>query len=557
MFATGCRTAHLALPPMVISETNWPSITNFPELAEYPIVDIHSHTFNARYLPIENIARARRYDTLPLGLGYLFPDKWVVHLARAIVKRTNLSAANNTPALAATPSNPTDPDRKDSDPNDVRQAAAVEKEIIAAKVSREKAIAPDIRPTADADEESSAVPIQGIPRKPTDKKLNKAASRLFKAEQVGKASGKPKTIDTPESSLWRFIYILTSGENRIRRLLVEQEFPEVDLFVHHMMDLGPVYGQSPKGNQFMDFATNQLPRSEFFDGKSDGKFLRFVAFSPYRATNSFEEAWQPIERALTNGAWGVKIYPPSGYRPIGNDIPRKPWCSSILREQWDSRYARMTDDKLDAIMLQFFERCLEKDIPIFAHCSYGEFQAAKGYGPRDANPKYWLRLFKKHPHLEKLRLCLGHAGGSDYWLGFGDFMGWGADILTLCTNYPNVYCEFGAMDGILGKEKEQLNSVYFANRMLDCFRKTDGHFARKVMYGSDWFMPMAADPRTNYLNAYREAFLSPELRDHYKDFFCRNALNYLQLSEQRVDNDNSLSPTAKARLRELLGKAQR
>jgi hypothetical protein len=67
---------------------------------------------------------------------------------------------------------------------------------------------------------------------------------------------------------------------------------------------------------------------------------------------------------------------------------------------------------------------------------------------------------------------------------------------------------------------------------------------------------MAADPRTNYLNAYREAFLTPELRDHYKDFFCRNALNYLQLSGQRVDNDNSLSPTAKARLRELLGKAR-
>jgi hypothetical protein len=112
----------------------------------------------------------------------------------------------------------------------------------------------------------------------------------------------------------------------------------------------------------------------------------------------------------------------------------------------------MTGKRLDGIMLQFFARCVERDIPVFAHCSYGEFQAAKGYGERNGNPKYWLRLFKQHPELQKLRLCLGHAGGSDYWLGFGGHMGWGADVVTLCTNYPNVYCEFGAMDGILGEE---------------------------------------------------------------------------------------------------------
>ena len=532
---------------MVIGEA-FPKVTDVPELVDYPIVDIHSHTFNARYLPIENIALARRYDALPLWLGYVFPDNWIVHLARVIVKRTELSPTNEVQALVPTPPSAT---------TNVQHAAVAEKQTIAEEVSQEKAAGRPMVPNAvTAEEELPGRSKRGIPKKPTDRQLNKAAARLFQAKHPQVKGGPHRLIDTPESTLWRFIYILTSQEDRIRRLLVEQEFPEVALFVHHMMDLGPVYGQSPKGKRFLEFTTNQVSRSEIFDRRSDGKFLRFVAFSPFRATNNFEDAWHPIEAGLSNGAWGVKIYPPSGYRPSNNDIPTKPWWPRILREQWKSRYAGMTDKKLDAIMLQFFERCVSNDIPVFAHCSYGEFQGAKGYGKSNGNPKYWLRLFTNYPHLKNLRLCLGHAGGSDYWIGSGDFMRWGANVVTLCTNYPNVYCEFGAMDGILGEEKQCLNSVYFANRMLDCFKKTDGRFARKVMYGSDWFMPMAADPRADYLNAYREAFLTPELRDHYKDFFCRNALNYLHITEQRVENDPSLSPAAKAHLRKLLQKAE-
>src|ERR1044071_2207853 len=33
-----------------------------PELINYPVIDVHAHTFNARYLPIRNIIRARRVD---------------------------------------------------------------------------------------------------------------------------------------------------------------------------------------------------------------------------------------------------------------------------------------------------------------------------------------------------------------------------------------------------------------------------------------------------------------------------------------------------------------
>jgi len=93
---------------------------------------------------------------------------------------------------------------------------------------------------------------------------------------------------------------------------------------------------------------------------------------------------------------------------------------------------------------------VSSDVPIFAHCSYGEFQAAKGYGERNPNPKFWLELLEKHDELRTLRLCLGHAGGSDYWFTntLSCHPDWGEAVVKLCTTYPNVYCEVGILEEV-------------------------------------------------------------------------------------------------------------
>ena len=46
-------------------------------------------------------------------------------------------------------------------------------------------------------------------------------------------------------------------------------------------------------------------------------------------------------------------------------------------------------------MVKFFERCRDAKVPVFAHCEYGEFQAAEKYGEKNADPKYWRLLFEK------------------------------------------------------------------------------------------------------------------------------------------------------------------
>src|ERR1051325_5031407 len=96
--ATGCETfSHSHKPPIVIRANEFTNkLADFPELKSFPVIDIHSHTFNARYLPIRNIALARRYDTLPFGLGYLLPDDLVVFVGELIVEHAQLSKTNLT-----------------------------------------------------------------------------------------------------------------------------------------------------------------------------------------------------------------------------------------------------------------------------------------------------------------------------------------------------------------------------------------------------------------------------------------------------------------------------
>src|ERR1043166_5047924 len=54
-----------------------------------PIIDIHTHTFNARYLPLRNILLGKR-DAAP-PLTWLISDSCAATLAHALIERTELS----------------------------------------------------------------------------------------------------------------------------------------------------------------------------------------------------------------------------------------------------------------------------------------------------------------------------------------------------------------------------------------------------------------------------------------------------------------------------------
>jgi hypothetical protein len=383
----------------------------------------------------------------------------------------------------------------------------------------------------------------------------------------------------------RFLGFITRGERRIARELVNDEFDgRVRLFVHHMMDLGPVFGQRPQGRRFLDFESKQLPRVRQLDQYMRGRLLHFVAWNPYRQPSDpaldWPEPLRIVHQAFARGAWGVKFYPPSGYRPAENNILPRP-THPVLAEQWDARYdiggnasMRARNERLDQINERLFSWAADKKIqaPIFAHSMIGEFNAAAGYGAHNARPKYWRTVLEKH---KDLRLCFAHAGGTAFWFhprsnkegdcqcwrsdekycASCDQCEWGREVYHLATTYENVYCEFGASDQILDEDERET----FRNRIakLAGTRGTGKYlFGDKIMYGSDWMMPTLASPRTLYLDRFREVMLSPDTNHlQYKKFFALNAIRYLRLRE-KLEEKRNVTPAMRTELRRLLADAQ-
>src|SRR3954466_6557620 len=90
----GCRSTGLQLTAdqeRIKTELAAISPRNDSLAKESPIIDIHTHTFNARYLPLKNILLAKR-DAFP-PFTWLISDSCAETLAHALIERTELAPA--------------------------------------------------------------------------------------------------------------------------------------------------------------------------------------------------------------------------------------------------------------------------------------------------------------------------------------------------------------------------------------------------------------------------------------------------------------------------------
>jgi predicted TIM-barrel fold metal-dependent hydrolase len=522
-------------------------------LIDYPVVDVHAHTFNAHYLPIDNIIRARHAENAKLSRVRV---SLLLGIGRIIAKRTRLTPFGAEPDFVDVPL-----ERLEN------QAAARGESLTPVTAVAEGSESSEARLTADLAEAEPQLPAPvGPAEQVASSKLELFTQAIMPDEPKVQQRSTYAKRRAASAAVARFLSFLTKSELRNARELSRDEFDgRVRLFVNHMMDLGPVFGQRPDGRRFIDFPTEQIRRARQLDRAMAGRFVHFVAWNPYRLPNdpalATPEPLRIVQEAIRRGAWGIKFYPPSGYRPANNDVPERP-PAGVRREQWDARY-RVTSDasraaanaRLDALNDRLFAWAVAKGIPIFAHSAGGEFSASEGYGQRNADPEFWEPVLERYP---KLRLCFAHAGGGTFWFE-RSFTGggWGRAAYELCTKFENVYCEFGANDDILEPNRREA----FTRRITDLAGKPDQTrayaFADKIMYGSDWFMPTTASPRTRYLDSYREAFLANDaIRQVYKKFFCQNAIRFLRLEDQVARNAN-LTPAMRTELRKLIADSGR
>jgi predicted TIM-barrel fold metal-dependent hydrolase len=346
----------------------------------------------------------------------------------------------------------------------------------------------------------------------------------------------------------RFIGIMTHSHSDVVAAL-QKSYPQADLFVHHMMDMAGAYDDTP-ATPFPE----QMAVMQKLDATFPGKLLHFTAFDPFR-----REAALPLAQgAVTKyGATGLKVYPPSGYRAAENakyGFPPKPPLLDIWgRKRWNSRYGEWTPADLDKTLQGGFAWAAKTGVPIFTHCTPGGFEAVRahgnvpGYGMM-ADPFFWaVALNAAGP--DGFRICFGHSGGEAYWFSDpgqdsvnqknkppGDAWQFGNQVIELCRNYPDVYCDVGYLDGILDPKQAAVLA-----RRLEAVVNLPGKDGKwrvgdKLVYGTDWHMIYKQPGYEKYLQAWDDVMKQVDKGQWRQRFFAGNAKKFLRLDELAKDS---------------------
>ncbi len=457
-----------------------------PEI-DVPVIDMHAHVFNVRDLPAKGIL-----DALAARKGWSVPSWLTQAIANYLYSRTPRDREGVLEAQSS--SELTEKERAAL--RDLVLGHQVQDEFQARGFSDEELIAGALKRLGFLNDHGDAQHAEGL---------------------IGSLTGTIALLRTA-----------TRSRQGVVDSMVKAFGGQPTLYAHHMMDLERAYAEQPPV-PFSEQA-EQIARLV----KKNPELLTFVAFDPFRG----DHAMKMVRRGRELGALGVKFYPPSGYRPLGNSIPKRPDQLGPLQSQWDSRYGRLGADpnaKLNALCEDLFAYCQREGMPIFLHCTRHGFEAADGYGVHHSDPEHWVGVLKAYPGL---RVAFGHAGGYKGWSNAKTWTpnpanpGVGADksferkVYELCITYKNAYADFGYH----GFHGSSVNTVLGdALRVLLGRDDQAAHqFSTKIMYGSDWYMVLSEGDPASGLRAFDSVFRD-ELGRHRKAFFAGNAARFLDL----------------------------
>jgi predicted TIM-barrel fold metal-dependent hydrolase len=229
---------------------------------------------------------------------------------------------------------------------------------------------------------------------------------------------------------------------------------------------------------------------------TDALVLPFVAFCPLRAALESEQGRDPLRHVrhavLERGFVGVKLYPPMGFRPIGNDIDDLP---GVPHRPAGGAQA------LDAALAGLYQWCVTNDVPIMAHAN-NSMSASPGAGAF-ADPAGWRGVFDQD-RFRTLRLNLAHFGGFEEsaprtaLASPGD---WEDSLAEMVERYPGLYFDLGYWTEAANDDSPQRQHVVERMRQLLARSPT---LATRMMYGSDWSMIGREPAHPAYLAGLRQ-----------------------------------------------------
>ncbi|MFO1431972.1 MAG: amidohydrolase family protein [Candidatus Competibacteraceae bacterium] len=245
------------------------------------------------------------------------------------------------------------------------------------------------------------------------------------------------------------------------KLAKEMKEADVDLCIPMMMDME--YCERLQSGNIKDFH-KQLTETELAAGFINSGILDderhqprihpFIAFDPRRpGILDIVKEKIPADPSKRTVFWGVKIYPPMGYYPHGNN------------------------DTQRQILYKLYDYCEENRIPITTHAmKVGGIPGLTEEDNERANPIHWIEVLD---HFKHLVLDLGHNGTIT--------SEWRKTTLELVESFPNVYT-----DVAYNIEMWFMPRQYFQNVKNMLHIEDPGtdkrHIPHRLMYGTDWFL---------------------------------------------------------------------
>lgn len=211
---------------------------------------------------------------------------------------------------------------------------------------------------------------------------------------------------------------------------------------------------------------------------TDAVILNFVPFCPRRAVRTTgRHPLDIVKRAVNEqGFAGVKLYPPIGFRPHGNE--------DLLPEGAD----------YDRELHRLYQWCLDNDVPIKAHANNSiPAQPCSGLF---ASPANWQPVLEE---FRGLRLNLAHFGGFEETAmsqrvcrpGPPD---WEDLIADMLAEHENLYFDTGHWTEIADPKSPERERV---RELTEALLARQPLAKKRMMYGSDWSM-IGRLPRHNH-----------------------------------------------------------
>ncbi len=286
----------------------------------------------------------------------------------------------------------------------------------------------------------------------------------------------------------------TENEHLTLNLEAYRKFGYDPIFNVLMMDMGGIWNIKAD----IRSVEEQMVALANFRDQNPERILPFVALDP-RTNENMEELF--VKAFKEYNFFGVKIYPSLGYFP---SHPR---------------------------LMNIYEICEQKNIPVTSHCSSGKTRAsskeidvlwidhedgkqvekhirkvfydhkADTYKDFFNGPHLWLPVLKAFP---RLRLNLAHFGGEGEWekQKKGKPHTWIPTILDILKNpeYPNVYSDFSFT-----------NSFKHYNHTMKDWMKTHSYVRERVLHGTDYFLTATERPLEKTLKKFFNVFDQAEV----------------------------------------------